>query len=564
VFAAAGLVATIGVAALTLGEPKAALASYGAVSPAAAVLESLTGAALFVAATALAADGRRRGVALATFFLAAAWSGAVWAGWANAPPVLRAGGMLLVPMVAPAALVVTASLVRGRSTSCVGFALAGLAIACGVVLWLVRDPYLDRYCWRDCLAHSFAPLVSVDGARTMMNATLGVGVACGVLTVALACVGLAGGGPNRRENFWAFVPAIGVGCTVAVSDLVLRVEPAEDPARVLFVALFYARAVTLVGFALGLVAVALRPRLVRAAIARLASVDGVSAVGGLDAALADALGVPNIRIGYPLPEDGSVVDSEGRPMSLGADAISIVRGGEVVALVGAAAGAPRISSLDRELGSAARLALANERLRAEQSARLRELVRTRRRIVAAGDAERRRLERDLHDGAQQRLLALSFDLRVAMNRAKAAGRPDIESALTKALAYVTDAARELRDVAHGIFPAVLATSGLVPALLTLVDTLPLILVLGVSEERRFSAEIEGTAYAVVAEGALDTGPLVRVTVAEEEGFLVVVVDDAAWPRGVVAVADRVGAVGGTISRSESRLEARLPLSAPTH
>ena len=79
--------------------------------------------------------------------------------------------------------------------------------------------------------------------------------------------------------------------------------------------------------------------------------------------------------------------------------------------------------LEQAFGPAARLALANERLRAEQLFRLHELTELRRRIVTTGDMERRRLERDLHDGAQQRLLALAIDLKVALKRAVAAGWP---------------------------------------------------------------------------------------------------------------------------------------------
>ena len=101
----------------------------------------------------------------------------------------------------------------------------------------------------------------------------------------------------------------------------------------------------------------------------------------------------------------------------------LVRGGRRVALV---AHATAIAELEREIGAAARLALENERLQAEVLAQLHDLRESRTRIVETGDAERRRLERDLHDGAQQHLLALSYDLRIA--GAASQGERDLETA----------------------------------------------------------------------------------------------------------------------------------------
>src|SRR5207248_4096341 len=140
--------------------------------------------------------------------------------------------------------------------------------------------------------------------------------------------------------------------------------------------------------------------LLRRAISRLAADPGRA--GGLEAALAAATGVRALRLGYPSPAEGRVVDAEGRPVELAPTAAQIVRGSEVVAVVHSPVGAPSADALERALGPGARLALANERLRAEQLFRLHELTELRRRIVATRDETRQRLERDLHDGAQQR------------------------------------------------------------------------------------------------------------------------------------------------------------------
>ena len=117
------------------------------------------------------------------------------------------------------------------------------------------------------------------------------------------------------------------------------------------------------------------------------------------------------------------------------------------------------------------LAIENERLGAVVMAQLREVQRSRAQIVAAGDAERRRLERDLHDGAQQRLLALTYDLRVACKAAEDEHETSTLVVLDGAVKEARACHQELRDLAHGIYPAVLAEAGLAAALRTLADRL---------------------------------------------------------------------------------------------
>src|SRR5204863_4083658 len=168
------------------------------------------------------------------------------------------------------------------------------------------------------------------------------------------------------------------------------------------------------------------------------------------AALATALGDPGLRVGYPLP-GGQVVDANGTPIFFPDVPTQVVRGGELVALIGSSAGGLPPARLERALGPAAKLALVNERLHAEQLVRLSELTSLRRRLVATGDAERRRIERDLHDGAQQRLLALAIDLQVALKHGDAAGSREAAAMLGRAAERIADATAELRRVAHGIF-----------------------------------------------------------------------------------------------------------------
>ena len=555
-----GLVVSLFAAALTLGDREGGVASYGAASPGAAVIELLAGVALFVAATLLATAARRRRVALSAFALALAWDAAPLAGWVSAPVVIRAFAILLVPTVPALALLVVSGLLDRGSARRAAVVLACITLAVDAALWLVRDPFLDRYCWRDCLAATGAPFVDVDRARMLTNATLALGIGCGLAMAALALAVLLIRSSTRRSDAWALRAAVLLGCVLAASGLALLLVPAEDPERVLHASLFAARGVALVLLSGGLGVVALWPRAVRSAITRLAEEPGRVAGGGLGGALAEALEDPSLRIGYPLA-NGQLVDADGRTLELGTGPVRVLRGSDVVALVGSTAGRDLpAAEVDRALGPSARLALGNERLRAEQLARLGELIALRRRIVATGDAERRRLERDLHDGAQQRLLALSFDVRVALSRAESVGLEVAADALRDALVGLGEATDELRTIAHGVFPAVLTSSGVVSALETLADTSPLLVRCGVADGVRYPAEVETAVYAIVAEAVSDANAPVGVALAEADGDLVVTVDGAPWGGGTVAVSDRVGAVGGTTERRESTFRAAIPIS----
>lgn len=559
----AGLVVVLFTAALSLGEREGAVVSYGAASPGAAVIELLAVVGLFVVATLLATNERSRRVAISAFALGLAWAAAPWAGWADAPTAIRSLAVLLVPTVPALALLAVAALVDHPRSRLAAVVLACAALAIDAMLWLVRDPFLDRYCWRDCLAETRAPFVDVDRARTLTNVSLALGIACGLTIALLAVVALRARRSIRRSGAPALGTAVVLGGSLAASSLALLLAPAEDPERTLQASLFAARGLALLLFAAGLGVVALRPRAVRRAITRLAEEPGQATGGDLGSALADALDDPSLRVAYPLA-DGRLVDAEGASVSLGAAPVRVLRGNDVVALVGSTAGGDvPAASVDRALGPSARLALGNERLRAEHLARLQELTELRRRIVATGDAERRRLEHDLHDGAQQRLLALSFDLRVALSRAESAGRVDVAAELRVALADVGDATAELRTVAHGISPAVLTTSGVVAALESLADTASLVLRFEIAEGSRYPVEVETTVYAIVVEAVTGVNAPAWVTLRDRDGDLVVTVDDAPWSRGVVAIEDRVGAVGGTITSTGRRLEVLLPLSSPS-
>ena len=213
------------------------------------------------------------------------------------------------------------------------------------------------------------------------------------------------------------------------------------------------------------------------------------------------------------------------------------------------------------------LALANAEARAELAA-------SRARVIEAGDAERRRIERNLHDGAQQRLVALSLLLRMAEKKL-GAGDSDALQLLTKATAELADAQQELRELARGIHPAILSDRGLGPALEMLARRAGLPVELCAELDHRLPRTIEAAAYYIVAEALTNTSKhacasRVRVHVRHANGTaLVEVADDGlggADPpngSGLRGLADRVEALGGTLEL-ESRpgvgttLRARVP------
>jgi signal transduction histidine kinase len=210
------------------------------------------------------------------------------------------------------------------------------------------------------------------------------------------------------------------------------------------------------------------------------------------------------------------------------------------------------------VGPAAGLLVDNERLQAELHHQLAELRNSRTRIVERADAERRALERDLHDGAQQRLLMLAHALRRARDL-----DPHLAAALAPAIHNATAANLELRETAHGIYPGVLESLGLAAAISQLEDQGRL--VVDAAPEDRLPTAVERVAYRVVAECA---GPArhrdpVRVDARLSEGVFVLVLRgrlDLA-PDQVVGLRDHAGALGGDLTCEADRIEVNLPCAS---
>jgi len=319
----------------------------------------------------------------------------------------------------------------------------------------------------------------------------------------------------------------------------------------------------------------------RAAIADLTvALAGPVTPGGVQRALASALRDPGLRLYYWLPDRQAYVDVDGQavsPETWTGSATSLESDdGRQIAVVVHQRG-PHDSRLVRAALAAARLSIENERLHADLKAQLHEVVLSRARIVEAAGASRRQIERDLHDGAQQRLVNLAMVLRLArlqLDRGEAA--TVVVGSLDEAATEVTRALDELRDIARGIHPAVLTNAGLATALESLRETAPLpVSVLGVPAAR-LPQPVEETVYYVACEAITNAAKhararRVQLRVESGDGEVVLTVADdgrgGADPdgSGLRGLSDRVSAVGGRLSVHSTpgegtHIEARLPVA----
>jgi signal transduction histidine kinase len=524
-----GICAVLVVAA-TRGPQDLGPSSYAGTSSVAYAADLVAGLSLLAAASLALLDHAAERVGLLALAAGVLWFAPEWEGWPGGPAAIRSLGSAAVPLLA----VPLAYLAAARARRIVHLGVAVL-VAAALARLLVRDPFLDANCWRDCLSRTFVVHADAGLARAFDRVWE-------VTTIALVVAVTVA----RVKSAAAMIALI----TVAVYAAELLRTPQENPADGMFSALFYGRAVALTGLAVGVVLAVLRIRHRRAAVSRLAQ-----DLGAVPNALATAFGDPSLEVVYWLPDSGRYVDAAGLavdpPTAASDRAVTpIVRHGKPVALVS------HDGSVRAELGSAARLALENERLQAEVRAQLESLRRSRMRITERGDVERRTLERDLHDGAQQRLLALSFDLRLA--RAAADGR-DAE-VLEHAIAETQSAIEELRELAHGIYPAILVEAGLGPALATLADEAPIPVELDGPIER-FGGPVESALYVAVRE-AVDDATRRRATWARValHGRVELVVDDDGVRRAapLLHLADRIGALGGETAFDGNTLRAEIP------
>ena len=294
-------------------------------------------------------------------------------------------------------------------------------------------------------------------------------------------------------------------------------------------------------------------------------------------ALAQALRDPSLTLAYWLPDFEAYADVNGRPVQLPDDerrtATVIELNGERVAALVHDAALEDESELLEAVGAAAGMSLENARLQAELRARVEELRGSRARVIEAGQKERQRLERNLHDGAQQRLIALSLRLRLLEKRLPE--EPEARLELDAARREIALSLEELRDVARGIHPAVLTGHGLAVAVESLSARAPLPVRQAVEVPGRLPERVEVAAYYVVSESLANIAKHARASEArvaiERRGdrLLVEVVDDGVGGAdtergtGLRGLADRVEALGGRLRvwtpvGGGTRVQAEIP------
>lgn len=504
---------------------------------------------LALCAAAIAAPAPREALLLS--IVAVGWVSPVFAAWHTRDGLPAAMAPVVAALAVPAMwqLLVdgTARGGRGRRTAVVTvWAVSGAA---ATVLLVLRDPFLDVRCLGECARHPLL-ILSVPGIVPLAHLVLDlVAVTVAVTALAWSIVRLA---QRRRVAPLAPVPALVVAGTVGASWWIPLSDGASagtllEPAMAWALAILAAVRIT--------VGVSFSAR--RAALRRLSDDLAHGTQGDVQGRLAAALRIADLRLLYPL-DDGRCVDASGvaheRPT--GVELTELRREGKPIAFV---VGSDRRSELE-EIGAAATLAIDNERLRAGIAANLSDLRRSRLRVVEAGDAERRRIERNLHDGMQQSLLILQYELGLAATReADPAGSAALDVLRAEAHRIV----ESLREIAHGVFPAALDDLGVDAALQRLADDAAFPLEVSGGADLRAPGPVERTIYLVASEAVAagtDGGGVMGIELGRTPDAVVVRTVDAT-NRVSLSLRDRIDALGGRLATRESGVEVELPCAS---
>jgi signal transduction histidine kinase len=560
---AATIAVAIGAAAEAIAARHGGVTTYAGASTQLAVLELSASAALILGGL-LSWRARPRVAALA---LAGglAWLAPDFVGWDAGPEGLRSIALLASGVTLAAVSHLVAGAPFGRATTPAARALVAvvylelLVVTAGRALF--RDPFQDPDCWNDCATNVLLVHGDRGVARTLTHLDLAFTVGLGVALSALALTRWLNATPAGRR---ALGPVLLAGSAFAVCEALWAVQvlrtPLEDPRAGAFVTLFAARSLALIAVGGAIAWTMVRAARTRAAVGRLIGElrEGPAALD-LERALARAVGGPGRVVAYPIGDGRRYVDGHGQPVSVpaagGTRAVtSIERSGAPVALVLHDPAALTEGDLAREVGAAAQLAVDNERLQAQSHAQLAELRASRARVVETADATRRRLERDLHDGAQQRLVSLALMLQLATDSVD----PQVAAQLPAAEAELRAATVELRELAHGIHPAALSEEGLAPAVRALADRVPLAIDALELPSSRPSPAAEAAAYYLVDEVARSS-EAARLSLRTDTAALAIELAADGVPAAALShVRDRIAALDGELVVEEGRVSARIP------
>ena len=414
-------------------------------------------------------------------------------------------------------------------------------------------------------------------AADLQHVGLWVGALWPVLFAVVAVWSLALNGVPSRRLRWIVVVSGMVYVALAWLETLHDLWPGETVAGTFDHRIWQFQAVAMLGITVGVFRSGLIQRRSRSAMARLVlDLGAVPPPGALREALARWLGDPDLDIVYRVGVGSDRwVDAAGAAADVsmaGRQITPIERRGEVVGLLVHREGVPDPLLVDG-LSAAALLAFENERLHAELLVRLGDLRASRARIVTTADRERRRLERDLHGGAQQGLVGSSMAIAMARSRIGDAD-PGLASLMDEAGRRVNDAIGSLRELAHGIFPAILADEGLGAAAQVLAERASVPLSIAGVPDRRCPPAVESAGYLVVGRGVealagADPDADLSAWIHHDAERLVVQVTDRHPRQGpspsvdLTEIADRVGALEGTVrfgcdEDGSMKIEAEIP------
>jgi signal transduction histidine kinase len=464
----------------------------------------------------------------------------LWAAWSWLPDRIQAGVLAAAPFAVMVALVALSWSAPGSSNPSAAMRIVFiLVVASGVVHLLGYNPFADSRCTLTCA--DATPLL--DGLMSTRSAVV---VSCLLTIVGAVLAAVIVLKDTDRHTPRLIIGAVIVAlCSQVVSAGIRLATWADTTAPGL---LLVVPAVSVAIVAIAVCVVVTRTLRVRTSVDRLAA-----RLSGPVVAVSGVQGVHFAVLG-----EARWVDVAGRDATdlLGQDRYVVLsdESGPVLRLL-VARGSDEGDVL-AALTPATRLALQNARLSAVAKARLADVQASQRRVVAASDSERRRIERDLHDGAQQRLVSVAFHLKVVLAGADALTAVRVAAAEGQ----VRNALGQLRRLAHGIFPSVLADEGLAAALDDLVAASDVPTTLDVRTRDDVGMETAMAAYATVAaviNSVEHPGPNTRaVILVDRDGATLTVSAEIQALGGTVLadfvdVADRVGALGGRLTTAEA-------------
>jgi signal transduction histidine kinase len=464
-------------------------------------------------------------------------------------PAAQTAAILLQELWAPVfvALLLT-FLTGGRLESTVDWLLVGALV---LALWVGQFVWLLFYEQEGNLLAVF-PNADIADAVDKGQRSL-AGLACVAVAVVVAARWRAASRPRRR----ALLPSVAGSAALLLFAALLTndIVTGSRSQTVLWLAI-----VSLVSVPAAFLVGLLRSRLARGGLADLFRDLKTTRGFALQEALAKTLGDPSLVVAYRLPESLGYADADGRPVLVppvagDRSAATVESDGIELAALVYDASLDDDPELVEAVRAAAGMALENERLQAESQAQLAEVQASRERIVAAGDAERRRLERNLHDGAQQRLVALSLQLRLLQGRV--GDDPSAQELVSTASTQLAQSLAELRELARGIHPAVL-DHGLEAALDSLAARSTVAATVSYEATEPLPEPVELAAYFVASEAlanvakyAQATSVKLRVSHVGPHAVIEIADDgvggaDEAGGSGLRGLADRVEALDGRL------------------